>query len=385
MKKASLVSVLFLLVGVFSCQEVSDKEKSARDRLEFDWKISGKLPDSPAGEESPGLAGAVIGIVDDYLIIGGGSNFPDAAPWDGGTKTYYKEVFVFKKEGDSIIALPDHFDLPYHLAYSVNISSDKGMYVLGGEEDSGAVNSALFIHKEGEDWKVDSLPALPRSLTAGAGVMADSILYFAGGQNAEGASDNLYALDLKSSDKKWKKKADLPQKTAFSILLEAGSKLYLVGGRQSFSDAVSDIYKEVYEYDIEKDYWTEKEPLPYPLAAHTGISMNDELLIFSGDKGKTFHQTEELLLFIAEAEDLDKIEKLTIEKDHVQKNHPGFEGIVLKYNPQKDAWIKTDSIPFAGQVTSTAIKWNDEIIIPGGEIRAGIRTPNIIKGSLKSN
>jgi Na+/proline symporter len=40
-----------------------------------------------------------------------------------------------------------------------------------------------------------------------------------------------------------------------------------------------------------------------------------------------------------------------------------------------------DSIPFAGQVTTTATRWGEDIIIPSGEIRAGVRTPHIIRGT----
>jgi N-acetylneuraminic acid mutarotase len=103
-------------------------------------------------------------------------------------------------------------------------------------------------------------------------------------------------------------------------------------------------------------------------------------LVFSGDEGKTFHQTEVLLMQIAREKDPDKKQQLIAKKDILQRSHPGYNGNVLCYNTHTDKWKKIDSIPFPGQVTTTALKWDNEIVIPCGEIRAGVRTPEIILG-----
>ena len=36
-----------------------------------------------------------------------------------------------------------------------------------------------------------------------------------------------------------------------------------------------------------------------------------------------------------------------------------------------------------GYVTTTVIKWDHDIIIPSGEIKAGVRTPNVLVGKIK--
>jgi N-acetylneuraminic acid mutarotase len=51
---------------------------------------------------------------------------------------------------------------------------------------------------------------------------------------------------------------------------------------------------------------------------------------------------------------------------------------VLLYISKKDEWKSVVCIPYDSPVTTTAVKWNDEVTIPGGEIRAGVRTPQIL-------
>jgi len=36
--------------------------------------------------KSLGVAGPVVGIINDQLVVAGGSNFPDSLPWMGGKK-----------------------------------------------------------------------------------------------------------------------------------------------------------------------------------------------------------------------------------------------------------------------------------------------------------
>ena len=41
---------------------------------------------------------------------------------------------------------------------------------------------------------------------------------------------------------------------------------------------------------------------------------------------------------------------------------------------------KIDELPFYAQVTTIAVKWGNEILIPGGEIMPGTRTADITRG-----
>lgn len=49
----------------------------------LDWTELPELPELPA---QLGVAGPFAGVSNDALIVAGGTNFPNGAPWDGGGK-----------------------------------------------------------------------------------------------------------------------------------------------------------------------------------------------------------------------------------------------------------------------------------------------------------
>ncbi|HLR37871.1 MAG TPA: hypothetical protein VK084_07490, partial [Chitinophagaceae bacterium] len=178
MKKLSILTVLFILLFIMACNNTSTKHEN--NALTFAWAIQGQIPDS-----SIGLAGPVTGISNDVLIVGGGSNFPNAAPWDGGAKKFYNEVYVFKQEKDSLVPLKKKFSLPYKVAYSANCSIDAGIVIAGGQNIDGALNNVSLLHwdENTRELQIDTLPNLPFPLSSGALAARGNQLYFAGGQN----------------------------------------------------------------------------------------------------------------------------------------------------------------------------------------------------------
>ena len=56
---------------------------------------------------------------------------------------------------------------------------------------------------------------------------------------------------------------------------------------------------------------------------------------------------------------------------------------MLMYDIDSDEWSIIGSIPFDVPVTTTAVPWGRDIIIPSGEIRAGVRTANILRARIK--
>lgn len=387
MKKTILNILILFAIMITSCH--SFKENSGVDKLHFKWSVAGQLPYASDDTPSPGIAGAVIGVIHDKLIVGGGSNFPDSAPWKDGKKKYHDEVYVFKKEKDSLVAMDQILHLPYKVAYSANCSTSDGIVAVGGENENGAISKVLLLSWNDSTNKLETsyLPDLPQALTDGSAAVSNNKVYFAGGQNKNSVSNKFYVLDLKDTSAGWYALPILPKPVTHAVLFAQSNGtdmcIYLVGGRKRNLDSLSDLYNEVYQFDLKTGQWSSKASLPYVLSAQTGVSWGDSsLLVFSGDRGKTFHATEKLLMEIAHERDTVKRRNLIAEKNDLQKTHPGYKGTVLLYNTYSDTWIKTDSIPLPGQVTTTAVKWDNEILIPCGEIRAGVRTPDIVVGKV---
>ncbi len=85
-----------------------------------------------------------------------------------------------------------------------------------------------------------------------------------------------------------------------------------------------------------------------------------QIFVLGGDDGGLFHKTEEL-------------------KDQ----HPGFHRSAYCYNTMTDVWTSAGELP-QNQVTTTAVRWNDEIVIASGEVRPRVRTPAVWSIQLRS-
>jgi len=104
-------------------------------------------------------------------------------------------------------------------------------------------------------------------------------------------------------DAGWQQLTDLPNSISHTVLLasivEGNSSLLIVGGRCKTQSGISELYDAVFIYDINKKQFTKKSSLPHPITAATGAMMDqDQLLIFGGDQGETFHKVETLLAAI---------------------------------------------------------------------------------------
>jgi SSS family transporter len=61
--------------------------------------------------------------------------------------------------------------------------------------------------------------------------------------------------------------------------------------------------------------------------------------------------------------------------------HPGFPASILSYNIVTDQWTEVGRLPLAGTfapVTTPVVFWDDKVIIPTGEIKPGVRSPQVL-------
>lgn len=69
-------------------------------------------------------------------------------------------------------------------------------------------------------------------------------------------------------------------------------------------------------------------------------------------------------------------ENLFFQSDALKDEHPGFIKQSLAYHTITDSWSEAGPSP-VNQVTTIAVKWGDDIIIPSGEVRPRVRTPQV--------
>ncbi|MBS1558811.1 MAG: hypothetical protein JST69_08775 [Bacteroidetes bacterium] len=341
------------------------------------------------GKENPlGVAGPVCGVDHNVLMVGGGANFPEGMPWNGGKKKYYNSLHLFKKEKGEVTFFKT-IQLPQAIAYGANCSTSQGVVCAGGESENGISLKAFLLQWDDATQSVliTPLPDLPLGVANASMVCYDNKIYLAGGETSTATSNQFLYLDLNHTQQGWQDLKPLPVSVSHAVMVcQSNGRnecLYLIGGRSKNPNGISTLYSSVFEFDFKKSSWTVKNNLPYALCAGTGIEAGTHsILLFSGDSGETFHQVELLIAAINSEKEMIKKNELNNKKIAIQSSHPGFSKNILSYNTQTDAWKKIGVLPFEGQVTTTAIKWNEEVIIPSGEIRAGVRTPMIRVGKI---
>ncbi|SFG39627.1 sodium:solute symporter family transporter [Pontibacter chinhatensis] len=386
--KNILPILLFLLAFT-----VGRAEQQKPNNLE--WSVAATLPASPGQAVQPGLAGPVGGVHNNALLLGGGANFPEGLPWEGGKKKYWQDIFVLLKDGQGKYSWHDKtFQLPQPLAYSANVATPQGVVSIGGENEQGIQNAVLLLqwNPASKEVKVEQLPALPLPLTNAAAAVIGNQVYVAGGETTGKASNGFYRLDLSSLSKGWEQLPELPKALSHAVAFVQSNgeypALYLIGGRARTESGVSELYGSTFRYDPKKNNWKQLSNISdgkgneTTLSAATGVITGaNYILVFGGDKGNVFTQIEQHNAAIARTTDEAEKARLEAARLALQTQHEGFSKDIYLYNTVTDAWTKSSELPYA-PVTTFATRWDNDILIPSGEIRPGVRTPEVLKGNL---
>ena len=360
---------------------------AAQQKLGIKWQVATQLPGAN-GVDHIGVAGPLTGVHNNVLIVGGGANFPKGMPWMGGAKKYNDAVYVFKKGPKGKLDVLHTAKLPEAQAYSACATTPQGIVCAGGEGENDVTNKVLLLQWADGNFVTKEMPSLPNGFTNAAATYCDGMVYLAGGENSTEALTQFLFLDMQHIQKGWQALPSLPQPVSHAVLAVQEGKevksIYLVGGRRKGSSGISELYQQVYSFNLRTKTWSEEAPLPYALSAASGIAAgNNTILIFSGDRGETFNKTERLIAAIKEESDEAKKESLNKQKAELQSGHPGFSKEVLAYHTGTKQWQAVSTIPFEAPVTTTAVCWDGDIYIPSGEIKAGVRTPQVLKGEIK--
>ncbi len=360
------------------------------------WKLAAVLPASKSQSKSLGFAGAINGVNKNVLIVAGGANFPNGMPWQGGKKYYSNEIHVLQKQGDKFVWNKKVTSkLPEPIAYCGNTSTDSGVVYIGGENKNGISNKCFLLKWNAQKNCVDvkPLPDLPIALTNVAVTHINNVVYAAGGDEAKNSSNSFFCIDLDESNAQWKKLPDLSialaNATAIAQNGKNGKEIFIIGGRSKTSSGISDLHNTNFAFDLQKQIWKICADISdgknaMDLSAAAGVALGEhEILITGGDNGKVFHQIETYITQIAQANTPEEKEKLLAEKNNLSIHHAGFDKSILMYNANSDAWAKIGELTFPAQVTTTAVKWGNDIFVSNGEIKPGVRTPNVMIGEVR--
>lgn len=377
-----IIILIFLLPGLLTSSPIP-----AQKKIKLHWSVAAHLPDNEKLGKQPGLAGAFAGYIKNKLIIAGGANFPDSMPWQGGKKIYWNDIYVLnigKKEKytwDNAAGIK----LKESTAYGASVTIHDGIVCIGGENENGISKKVFLIHAENPENKIEfiDLPELPLPLTNLSAVAVGSIVYIAGGETTNGVSNRFFRLDVNKYEHDWIELASIPVELSHAAMViqfkGITPYLYLAGGRKKNANGISEFYSSLFEYDIEKNKWANKKSMPYPVSAGLGISTGkNKILFLGGDKGEIFHKVEIILAAINAEKDELKKQQLVQQKNQLQINHPGFNKEILEYDVLKDEWRSAGQVSVEMPATTIVVATDHKFYIPSGEVKAGVRTKQIL-------
>lgn len=378
MKKIQVTVLLILIVFTYMssfCQEIS--------------KLSiANLPGLPAestSDESLGYAGMLGGVHNEVYLAAGGANFPNGLPWEGGEKVWSRDIFVFENNQWRLSSK----QLPFPLAYSTSVSTEKGILCIGGNNETLTSNQVFLLtyNKVSKEVGISEYPTLPEPLTFSSAVEFEDFVYVVGGKNAQGSTNSFYRLNLKEA-KKWEKLTNfpgLPRALHCTAIQETqtNKKLFVIGGRSEVGGQKSQTLTNYLSYDLKERTWKDEGALqingkPTVLMGASAETMGSmHIMVYGGSDEVLFDELENISLQLGTAQNDLITNNLKNRRDVILNNHPGFSKDILAYNTITKKWFVYDSLPLKIPVTALSFKDKDDFVIVSGEVSPGIRTPQV--------
>ncbi len=326
-----------------------------------------RLPDLP---DRLGVAGPFAGVHNDALIVAGGANFPRPV-WEN-EKQWCDTIYVllrrgrsYRWEGAGRLARP--------IAYGASVSTPSGVLCMGGCDKQRVYSDVFLLAWDPASKRVTrtDYPPLPRPCAYGQAAMVGSVVYLAGGQcnvGLQSAMKNFWALDLSRRDDPqtfaWQELTAWPgPPRAFNLTVAQhdgyNNCVYVMSGRRQQADRVQ-FLRDVWQFTPATGLWQPRTDAPRCFMAGEAVAVGQShVLILGGADGSLFAQADKL-----------------------RDTHPGFPKEALLYHTITDTWTSAGPIP-RNHVTTVAVKWNDRIVLPSGEVRPRVRSPAVWSVALR--
>jgi len=182
---------LLLLVFLSSFGYASQKTLSIENNR-LVWDYAGSLPAQKGFDKNIGTAGLLQGIIGDYIVVGGGANFPEALE-KGGKKVTHKDLYLLKDVNGKLKTI-EQIQLDYPIAYgaSVSVKEENAIYYLGGSPDSEHMRDVLKVTLKNGKLKTEIYAKLPLGFENGVAQYKDGKIYYGVGkiENSEGKNVN---------------------------------------------------------------------------------------------------------------------------------------------------------------------------------------------------
>ena len=357
--------ISFVLIALFTAYTMAQNSNSIQRLVGF--------PTEEQGFDK-GVSACYCGVINGYLYIAGGCNFPDKPVAEGGKKRFYKAIYAAKLNAEgNRLEWKTVGQMPQPAAYGVSVTYENSLIFVGGNNETGGLTTAIRLRPTATGMQQETLPSLPHALDNMAGAVVGHILYVVGG-NCEGvATQKVWSLDLKNTAKEgWKEEPSIPgiarvQPIAAAL---AGDLLGVWGGFAPKTDSkVAQLAMNGASYNAGCGTWT---ALPVPTDA-----LGEE--VFTG--GATAIATPQKGVVVVGGVNKDvflaAINKLPEGYLLHEPEWYRFNNRVLCY--RDGAWTQLLQHPSVARAGCALAYWDGWVYVVGGELKPGIRTPEIVR------
>ena len=339
-----------------------------------------RLPDLPDRE---GFAGVFSGVVsegeEDFLVVAGGANFPDGRPWEDGKKFYYDGIYILPLKEDSEWRTAA-VKLPIKVGYGMSVSLKSGKCLfMGGKNEAASRAEVLELSMALGKVKISRIGNLPRAIAEGVAAVVDGEILVGSGGDGEKTHREIFKLvrpnltTVRWESLGWPEDA---RGRMYPVAGVKGGKLYLFGGRDFAESEEKDInrifgldfLKDCWELNLSLGTWRRLADLPEAKSAapSMAVPLGASSLLMLGGVPVEFWKDQ-----VAARPEING----------QGMEHPGFPASILSYNIVTDQWTEAGRLPLAGTfapVTTPVVFWDDKVIIPTGEIKPGVRSPQVL-------
>ncbi|WP_435893893.1 sodium:solute symporter family transporter [Oceaniferula spumae] len=374
----------------------------------FSW---GRLPDLPDRE---GLAGVFAGVIQDgddaHLIVAGGANFPAERPWAGGKKVYHNSIYTLKLGVDDAQWVKQESGLEDSVAYGMSVTNESRgvVYFIGGKTMDAASGKEIALAAVWEFSMANGklltkkLPPLPVACSEGVGELVDGkIIVGTGVTNrsadpAEGmvVQRKLFTFDTTDVTAGSWGGIELPEAARgrmYAVAGVRGSQFYLFGGRD-FAASDGDMPDRIFGLDFLKDAWV----FNVPSASWKQLADMPEARSAAPATAVPVGVSHLLMMGGVPVEFLREQIEARPDKNGQGMDHPGFPSSMLAYDTITNSWAKAGDLPTEvkpdhatnatgstwATVTTPLVIYKGAIYIPTGEIKPGVRSPQVLAGKV---
>ncbi len=365
---------IFVLAALAGCTS-SDIRKPQAD-IKTVWECAGELPAQKGYEKNIGTVGILYGLLEErYIVTGGGANFPHKSVLEGGAKQMYSDLWLIDTKSENKII--EHINLPVEIGYGASVTTEKGIYYIGGSSNQQADDDILFLTlDENKNLKYEKIGELPFTFQSGAAVEYNGKLYIVGGKQNGTPSNKLYEYNLTNKVIKELPSVPAGRGRTQSVAQILNDSLYV------FSGGDTTAYTDGYKYNFETGKWEEISPVrvngkEISLLGAASVKLNKKEMLVIGGFNKEIYDDAVKKLGTLRGQELLKFKAsyFGADPDDFRWNRD-----ILIYNSETNSWRSIGEIPFNAPCGEGLVIVKNKIYSINGEIKLGVRTPRIYQG-----